>query len=194
MQHFKLDPKNPLRDVELFLNVVNGGNLPMSRVGEVCVCFNLVPDLISAYRAELLQVLRDQPHHQVVPFDRASFEQGFAAALRSVATDNDGPDDTLGNLDGPQHYVRSMRVEAGRAVLMSALCNDLCRCKTCGDFFLVKRAKKGRPRREFCSAAHREKFYDSQGPARVRKSRELRALRMARSVHLSRSFTSLPTG
>jgi hypothetical protein len=184
MQHYRVDPENPLRDVQLFLGVVNGGSLPVSRVGDVCVSFGLPADLISAYRAELLELLRDQAHRQVVPLDRASFEQGFAAALRGVASQ--GPIDTMSNLGGAPHYVRSMRVEAGRSVLLNELSHDLCRCKTCGDFFLAKRMKRGRPRRDYCTPKHRQEFYSSQSPARVRKSRQNRALRMAGPVRLSR--------
>jgi hypothetical protein len=73
-----------------------------------------------------------------------------------------GKDDTAG-LDYALLLLLSSSREFGR---------DLCKCRECGTFFLVEPVPKGRPRREYCSVAHRDKFFEDGAGARVKKSRE----------------------
>jgi hypothetical protein len=48
---------------------------------------------------------------------------------------------------------------------------DLCMCRLCGKFFLVKPIPVGRPRREFCTDRHRDTFFEQGASARVKKAR-----------------------
>jgi hypothetical protein len=59
------------------------------------------------------------------------------------------------------------------ATFWEELC--LCRLPTCGKFFLVEPAPHGRPRREYCTDAHRDEFFALGAADRVRKSRARQA-------------------
>jgi len=147
VQRFHVDPENPLRDVEAFLHAVNGGELPCRS----CGVFRFPSDLVTKYRDELAKVLRDPVHH------------GGVDPCESSVVDRIGSGDT------------TLHLEVGRLVLLMGFSRDLCRCNTCGDFFLVQRMKKGRPRRDYCSEEHRRELYAFKAPERVRKSRKERA-------------------
>ena len=57
--------------------------------------------------------------------------------------------------------------------------SDLCKCQleSCGRYFLVKRRKRGLPRRKYCGDAHMLKAHAAQSTSRVRNSRMERAKR-----------------
>jgi hypothetical protein len=146
VQHLHVDVEgDPLGDIKSFLTAVNGGNVPCGDCG--AASFRLAANLISDYREQLTQVVRDP--------ESRTLDDDLCNRIRQGET--------------------TLELEIGRSVLLLFLARDLCLCKTCGDFFLVQRMKKGRPRRDYCTEEHRRELYAFRAPARAKKSRRDRA-------------------
>jgi hypothetical protein len=183
------------RRVHLLLKGVNSGKLSASewvslQSGAEAIVVGeesrpLRPELRQSYRDTLSRFVKSKPrvNSNMGQALCARLEDSITGALRAEMTPQ-------GNLV-INYQAFGGDEEAGLDYALVLLlgsngpfARDLCMCRLCGKFFLVKPIPVGRPRREFCTDTHRDKFFDQGASARVKKARleHREAKRLAMSV------------